>query len=140
MKTFTLDIITPEKHAYHSSGVYRLDIPTQAGEIGVLAHHTPLISLLKAGEMRVYTLDEGVLHMTVSSGVLKVRKNGEVIVLADTSERAEEIDVSRAEEARQRAEQILLEKEKLSVEDFAKFTGFLEKEIARIKVGSKGRK
>lgn len=140
MKTFNLQVITPEALVYECSSAVRIDLPTKAGEIGVLAGHTPMMSLLRAGEVRIQCEgDDATLSMTVSKGVLEVRQNGDVVVLADTAERAEDIDVERAEEARARAEKMLADKETLSDEDFAKFTGFLEKELARIRVGSKGR-
>ncbi len=76
--------------------------PGEDGEMGILPHHAPLLTTLKAGEMRVrYQGKEEAF--AISGGVMEVQPTI-VTVLADAAERAEEIDVSRAEEARRRAE------------------------------------
>ena len=144
MKTFKLQIITPESLVYESDNTVQVNIPTKAGEIGVLAKHTPILSLLRPGEITVVRDDKKDydVSMAVSSGMVEVRQNGTVVILADTAERAEHIDLARAEAGRKRAEEMLAQKENLKEEDFARFTASLEKELARIKVGTKssGRK
>lgn len=143
MKTFNLKIITPENVVYESDNTIQINVPTKAGAIGILGNHTPLLSLLRAGEITV--IREGKedydVNMAVSEGIVEVRQSGEVIILADTAERAEHIDLERAEAGRKRAEEMLAAKETLKEEDFARFSSILEKEIARLKVGNKvGRK
>src|SRR5579885_1326015 len=76
--------------------------PGMAGELGVLPRHEPLLTTLKPGELRVLQNGEWD-ELAVSGGFLQVDSRG-VTVLADAAERAEEIDQSRAEEARRRAE------------------------------------
>ena len=76
--------------------------PGEDGEMGLLPHHAPLLTTLKAGVMRVrYQGREEVF--AISGGVMEVQP-AIVTVLADAAERAEDIDIARAEEARQRAE------------------------------------
>ncbi len=76
--------------------------PGVDGEMGILPHHAPLLTTLKPGVMRVrHAGTEEVF--AISGGVMEVRPDI-VTVLADSAERADEIDVARAEEARQRAE------------------------------------
>src|SRR3989339_292034 len=100
-------IVTPERTVYEAE-IDQVTLPTQDGEITVLAHHIPLISVLQAGEL-VAKKDGEEIAMAVSGGMVEVRKN-ELTILADTAERAEEIDVKRAEEARARAEKLKEEK------------------------------
>src|SRR5665648_417690 len=95
-------IVTPEKTVYEDS-VDQVTLPTQEGEITVLPNHIPLISVLRAGELVAKKGGEEIA-MAVSGGMVEVRKN-EITILADTAERAEEIDLARAEEAKQKAEE-----------------------------------
>jgi F-type H+-transporting ATPase subunit epsilon len=79
--------------------------PAADGEMGILPHHSPLLTTLKPGVMRVRHAG-GEELFAISGGVMEVRP--EIItVLADAAERADEIDISRAEEARRRAEESL---------------------------------
>lgn len=143
MKTFKLTIITPERIIYQCDDARELNIPTMAGRIGILSDHAPLLSLLKPGELRVLRHGESdyVVRMAVSQGVIDVKHTGDVVVLADTAEHAEDIDTARAEEARARAQALLDTKEHLSSEDYARASAQLEKEIVRIHVANgSGRK
>ncbi|HZB97626.1 MAG TPA: F0F1 ATP synthase subunit epsilon [Candidatus Sulfotelmatobacter sp.] len=79
--------------------------PGQAGELGVLPRHIPLLTPLKTGEVTVRN-DGNDEYIFVGGGFLEVLPD-RVVILADVAERAEEIDVARAEEARKRAQQQL---------------------------------
>jgi F-type H+-transporting ATPase subunit epsilon len=79
--------------------------PGADGEMGILPHHTPLLTTLKPGVLRV-RLQGQEQAFAVSGGIMEVRPDI-VTVLADAAEHADEIDVARAEEARQRAEESL---------------------------------
>lgn len=79
--------------------------PGVDGELGVLPHHAPLLTTLKPGVLRVRQGGREELF-AISGGVMEVRPDI-VTVLADAAEAAEEIDISRAEEARRRAEESL---------------------------------
>ena len=127
-------IVTPERTVFESE-IDQITLPTQEGEITILPNHIPLISVLQAGELVVKTGDEEIA-MAVSGGMVEVRKN-EITVLADTAERAEEIDVKRAEEARARAVKFKDEKIRLDETEYATAAAILEKNLARIKVARK---
>lgn len=132
-----LKIVTPDGVIYDSlaSGV---SLPTAMGEITVLAHHQPIIAVLAAGEVRVRQGEE-FIFMSVSSGVIEVRPDNSVYVLAETAERAEHIDLERAEAAKKRAEELMKERDRLDDEQFAAILGKMEKELARLRVGKKWR-
>lgn len=130
-------IITLESVVYESE-INQVTIPTEDGEITVLARHTPLVSLLKSGQLKL--IKDGTEQlMSVSGGFVEVRPDSKVVILADTAERAEDIDLERAEAARKRAEEMLKEKTSLDTIEFARLQAILEKELARVKVGKKYR-
>ncbi|MEG3594137.1 MAG: F0F1 ATP synthase subunit epsilon [Chloroflexota bacterium] len=96
-----LDIITAEKLVY-SDEVSSVVAPGSAGQLGILPNHAPLLTSLKPGELKV--LKEGEeSNIAVSGGFLEVLQNV-VTILADTAERAEDIDFERAEAAMKRAQ------------------------------------
>ncbi len=130
-------IVTPDGVIYEDD-IEKVSIPTTTGDIMVLENHVPLLSLLKAGEMVIYKADHTV-SLAISQGMLEVHHDHTVSVLADTAERAEHIDISRAEEARKRAEALLTEQEHVADVDFARLQAKMEKELARISVGKKYR-
>lgn len=106
MATFQCRIVSAREELF--SGEINMLIATGSeGEVGVLAGHTPLITLLKPGAMRVQTAngDEEVIY--VSGGVLEVQPKM-VTVLADTAVRAHNLDESKIIEARKKAEQMLV--------------------------------
>ena len=99
-----IDVVTAEKMVY-SDQVDMVIAPGSEGELGILPHHTPLMTMLKPGELLLKKGTEEV-SLAVSGGFLEIRPD-RVIVLADAAERAEEIDATRAEAARKRAEESL---------------------------------
>jgi F-type H+-transporting ATPase subunit epsilon len=127
-------IVTPEKTVYEDS-IDQLTLPTAEGEITVLPGHIPLISVLAPGEL-VAKKESEEIAMAVSGGMVEVRKN-EITILADTAERAEEIDLARAEEARERAEKLKVEKIRVDETEYATAAAIFEKNLARIKVARK---
>jgi len=127
-------IVTPEKTVYEDS-IDQVTLPTQEGEITVLPNHIPLISVLLPGEL-VIKKDNEEVDMAVSGGMVEVRKN-EITILADTAERAEEIDLARAEEARERAEKLKDEKIRMDETEYAAVASLMERNLARIKVARK---
>jgi len=128
-------IVTPERIVLEEE-ITQITVPTQMGEITVLPGHIPLVAALAAGEIRAKKNGEEIL-MAVSGGFIEVSKN-KIVILADTAERAEEIDTKRAEEARQRAQRLKEEKRFDQVE-FAALQAKIEKELARLKVARKHR-
>ncbi len=135
MKTLKLKIATPEKVIYENE-ILQVSIPTMDGEITVLPNHVPLVSVLKAGEMRIVDKD-GEQILAVSGGFLEVRGQNEIVILADNAERATEIDVDRAEQARLRAEELMKQTKSVEDVDFAKLQAMIDREMNRIKVGRK---
>lgn len=129
-------IVTPERVVYEEE-IDQLTLPTKQGEITILPDHIPLVSSLSAGELRVKKGEE-IVPMAISGGFLEVQGRNQVVVLADTAERAVEIDEARAEEARRKAEE--LRREKIGeAEGFAMLSAKIEKELARLRVKRKHR-
>ena len=124
-------IVTPEKTVFEEE-IDQVTLPTQEGEITVLPNHIPLISVLQAGELVAKKGSEEIA-MAVSGGMVEVRRN-EITILADTAERAEEIDLARAEEAKQKAEKLKDERIQTDETQYATAAAILEKNLARIKV------
>lgn len=108
MATIRLEIITAERQVY-SDDVNIVVAPGSEGELGILPHHAPLLTVLQPGELRVVKGDEE-SFIAVSGGFLEVLGD-KVIVLADTAERSEEIDVERAQEALKRAQEQLVSRQ-----------------------------
>lgn len=127
-------IVTPERTVFEDE-VDQITLPTADGEITVLPNHIPLISILVPGELDLKK-DGEEIAVAVSGGMIEVRKN-EMTILADTAERAEEIDLARAEEAKKRAENLKEERIRTDETQYATAAAILEKNLARIKVARK---
>lgn len=132
MSPIKLTIVTPERTVYEDL-VDSVTAMTESGEITVLKGHVPLVTNLRAGEMRLKKDGEEVL-LAVSTGFLEVRSGHEVVILADTAERAEELVLEQIEAAKERARQLLLEKKHADDVSFADAAAGLERELARHKV------
>jgi len=104
MATIKIEIVTPEKMVF-SDDVDVILAWGVEGQLGILPHHAPLMTMLQPGDLviRKGTQED---YLTISGGFLEVRPD-KVIVLADACERAEEIDVARAEAAKKRAQEAL---------------------------------
>jgi F-type H+-transporting ATPase subunit epsilon len=106
-----------------------IQLPTGDGEITVLENHIPLVSTLKPGVVSIRNGEE-VEHVAVSGGF--VQTDGVLLtILADTAERADDIDAERAEQARKRA--IAAMEEKLEKEEVAELAAALQKNLARLR-------
>ena len=99
-----LEIVTPERLAY-SDTVESVQLPGVEGELGVLPHHTPLVSMLGLGELRIRK-DGEVETFAIAGGFLQVRPD-KVGGMAGMADMAAEIDLEKAEEARKEAERAL---------------------------------
>ncbi len=132
MATIRLDIVTAERVVY-SEDVDIVVAPGIEGEMGILPHHAPLMTALQPGELRVRKEGEE-FSMAVSGGFLEVRPD-RVIVLADAAERAEEIDLARAEEAKSRAQERL--GQRAPETDMARAEADLRRALTRLKVAEK---
>jgi F-type H+-transporting ATPase subunit epsilon len=130
--SFQLEIVTPEKMVVRDTA-NEVQIPGRNGYLGVLPGHAPLITELGAGEISYRT--GGELHrFSMAWGFAEVLPD-RVTILAETVERADEIDVARAKESISKAEESL--KSAQSEEDFADATGKIRRAQARIEVAEK---
>lgn len=102
MAGLTVEVVTNERVVYSQEDVDMVVAPGTAGTMAVLPHHAPLVTTLAGGELRVVQ-GGNEQSMVVFGGFMEVTPE-KVIVLADVAENVEEIDLSRAEEARKRAE------------------------------------
>lgn len=136
MPTIKLDIVTAERSVF-SEDVDMVIAPGVDGQLGILPYHAPLMTTLVPGEL-VVKRDGSEFCLAISGGFLEVRPD-RVIVLADSAERAEEIDVSRAQEARLRAEKLLAEGYPAGV-DSARVEASLRRSLIRLKVATRRRK
>ena len=103
--TIQVDIVSAEGEIY-SGAATMVFLPAKEGEMGVAPRHAPLLALLKAGEVRVQTVEGPELSFYVGGGALEVQPT-KVTVLADTAARAADLDEAAALAARQRAEEVL---------------------------------
>jgi F-type H+-transporting ATPase subunit epsilon len=133
MSSLRLDIVTAERVVY-SEEVDAVVAPGIEGQLGILPHHAPLMTTLQSGELRVRRGGEED-SLAISGGFLEVRPD-RVIVLADSAERAEEIDVSRAEAAKKRAEQRLVAGRAPGLDE-ASVEAALRRAMARLTVAEK---
>ena len=102
--TLHLEIVTPERMAY-SDDVDMVLVPGIAGEMGILPHHTPLVSLLGLGELKIRKGGQEE-SFAIAGGFLQVRPD-KVVVMAETASLASEIDLEKAQEARREAQRAL---------------------------------
>lgn len=102
------EVVSVERIVY-SDDVDMVIAPGIEGEMGILPRHAPLMTALKVGELVIKKAGQPDLHMAIGGGFIEVRPD-RVTVLADTAEHAEEIDIARAEAARERAERLLQER------------------------------
>ena len=133
-KKFQLEVITPERLLVREQ-VDEVVAPGLEGDFGVKAGHCHFLSTLRIGELR-YRRDDQWYHLSVSWGYARVEPE-QVTVLAELAERAEEIDVGRAEAAVQAAQTQLAAAKKHEEIETARRS--LEKAILRVRTGSKKR-
>lgn len=131
-------LITPEKIVFDGEVEY-VTVPTTTGVITIMPHHVPLVSIISAGELIIKTKNEQI-PFAVFSGVVDIRPGSIVNIIVDRSEKAHDIDITRAEEAVTRAKKILEDKVHESDIDFARFEALIEKELNRVRVGTKWKK
>lgn len=135
MSKLRLEIVTAERQTF-AGEVNAVIAPGIEGQLGILPHHAPLMTMLQPGELIVKKDDEE-LYLAITGGFLEVRPD-KVIILADACERFEEIDIERAEAAMKRA------KERLKLHspeiDHARAEAALRHSLIRLKVAEKTRR
>lgn len=118
--------------------IYQITLPVMYGEVTILPNHRSYIAAIKPGEI-IYKKEKNDKEgesLMVAGGFVEFNKN-KLVILADEAERADEIDLEKAEEARERAEKL---KEEIVDEDeieYARIAAAIEKELAKIKVAKK---
>ncbi len=132
----TVEIITVERTVLNEEGVDEVIAPGIEGELAVLPQHASFMTMLKPGELILKKGNEET-PFSVTGGFFEVLRD-RVIVLADAAERADEIDVQRAEEARERARLALERRE--SVEDLAAAQASLQRALIRLRVAEQRRR
>jgi len=137
-KIIKFEIVTPERIVLKEE-ITQITLPTKAGEITVLPNHIPLISSLTPGVVNVKKKDGQEEIISISGGFLEVGKD-KVVILADTAERAEELDETRLEAARKRANELKDKARQGEKIDFAEVNAAIERELARTKAVKRWRK
>lgn len=132
----TVEIVTVERRVLTEEGIDEVIAPGIEGELAVLPRHAAFMTMLRPGEL---ILKKGAeeIPFAVTGGFFEVLRD-KVIVLADAAERAEEIDVQRAEQARERA-RIALERRE-STEDLAAAQAALQRALIRLRVAEQRRR
>lgn len=141
MSSFVVNIVTPSGVIYDHEAKF-LVANTQAGSLGVLPNHSPLISPLNIDAVRIDLVDEEGKSdwVAVNGGIIEIRDNI-VSIIANSAETEEEIDVSRAEEAKERAKR-KIEKAKQTEDhdiDLRRAEVALHRAINRLNVANKKR-
>lgn len=129
MATVKLDVVSAEGVVF-SEDVDVVVAPGVEGQLGILPHHAPLMTMLQPGELLIRK-GAADFSIAIAGGYLEVRPD-RIIILADAAERAEDIDVSRAEEAKRRAEERLHEQKDTGV-DAARTEAALRRALVRLK-------
>lgn len=130
MKEFRLKILAADKALYDGNAI-SVNVPLGDGSMGILANHSSMVSAIVPGVLTYRTVKDGPLQKAaVSDGLIKV-ENNEVLILVDTAEKAEDIDIIRARKAAEEAKEAL-RKEQNRREQMT-FEADLARAISRIK-------
>lgn len=135
MAKLKVEIITAERVVLQED-VDMVVAPGIEGQLGILPHHVPLLTTLQVGELRLKKGDEEI-SLAVTGGFLEVQPD-RVVILADAAERAEEIDIARAEMAKKRAEERLAKR--VTEIDLARADASLARSLVRLRVAEKRRR
>lgn len=130
-------IVTTERIVYEQI-IRSVTLPTSAGEITIFPNHIPLVSTLRTGSITVHT-ENGKQTFAVAGGIIEMRKNNHVVVLASNSEAADQIDIDRAQAAYDRAREYLEEKKGVSDSEYARLQAILEKNLNRVAIAKRYR-
>ena len=106
MATLHVDVVSAEESIFSGEAKFVV-LPGESGELGIMPGHTPLISRIRPGTVKIVLADgSGETHVFVAGGIIEVQPGG-VMVLSDTAIRAEDLDEAKALEARKHAEEAL---------------------------------
>ena len=132
MDTFKLEIYTPDR-CFYDGPAQSLVLPIPDGEYGVMPGHEPTVTAIEPGELRFQTAG-GWQEAAVSSGFAEIMPDRTVLLVA-SAEHPDEIDIRRAQQARERAEERLRQKQ--SVQEYYRSKAALARAMARLKTGRK---
>lgn len=130
MKTYSLKIIASDK-VFFEGRVKYLVLPNTEGDCAVMAHHENMVMAVTIGELWFRNNDNSVTHVVVSDGVAQI-VNNRVLVIVDSAERPEDIDVVRARQALERANERLRQKQ--SIQEFHQTSSSLARAMTRLKI------
>jgi F-type H+-transporting ATPase subunit epsilon len=137
MAQIRCEVVTAERIVFQDD-VAMVVAPGIQGQLGILPHHAPLMTSLTCGELVIYREGLEDEYIAIGGGFMEVGSN-HVTILADSAERAEEIDEERAEAARQRAEEIMAQKRREDV-DLARAEAAMRRSMIRLKVARRKRR
>ena len=139
MATLHVDVVSAEEQIFSGEAKF-VALPGESGELGILPKHTPLITRIKPGAVRIERTDGSEEFVFVAGGILEVQPNG-VTVLADTAIRGADLDEAKAQAAKQAAEELMQSQD--AQIDYAKAQAELASAIAQLaaiqRLRSKGR-
>ncbi len=127
--TFYLEIVTPERK-FFSGDVEMLILETSDGEIGVLKNHTPMVVSVAIGPMRIKQNGEWI-QAILTEGFMQIKQD-KTIILTDTAEWPDEVDINRAKAAKQRAEERL--QSQISQVEYIRSQAALARAVERLKI------
>lgn len=133
MSVFTVHILAADKVLYEGE-CESLIIPTPWGQYGILAHHCKAICAIVAGRLTYRVPGGKDKYAAVSDGLVKI-ENNDVLVLVDTAERPEEIDINRARAATEASKEAILQKK--SIREYREAQASLARALSRIDVHNK---
>ena len=137
-KYIKFEIVTPERVVLREE-ITQITLPTKMGEITVLPDHIPLVASLLPGVVHVKKKNGEEEMMSISGGFWEVLKD-KVVILADTAERAVELDLTQTEEAYKRAAELKEKARRGENVDFTEVNAAIERELARTKAIKRWRK
>lgn len=135
MKPFHLTIVTPESLLLEKE-VGQVTLPIEDGAVTILADHEPYIGVCTAGELLIRSEEKPAEIFALSRGFVEFHEN-KLVVLADRAEAAADIDIERAEAARKRAQELMLETDVLDEDAYERTRLILEKELNRVRVAER---
>jgi F-type H+-transporting ATPase subunit epsilon len=134
MSLLSLKIATPEKLVYEEKELDSVTMPTSLGQITVLPNHIPLVVKIAPGEVTVKK--KGIEHVMVTmQGFMRLDKEGNIVILSDYAIRSEDVELTKVEEAKKKAEAAM--KEKSSQKDFAIAEAELRRTLLELRVAQK---
>jgi F-type H+-transporting ATPase subunit epsilon len=128
MSTLHVDVVSAEESIFEGEAEFVV-LPGESGELGIFPQHTPLITRIRPGAVRIKPVGKSEELVFVAGGILEVQPH-RVTVLADTAIRGDDLDEAKAEEARKKAEEALANRS--ADVDYAKAQAELAEAMAQI--------